>query len=62
MTSEINVTLADIPAWDRFVADNREALEEAYGSLGAALKHICDGGLTLGGGAAPLVYVRFAED
>lgn len=54
------IILADLDAWATFAVANREALVETYGSVDAALKHACDGGLTLGGGAAPLFHVTFA--
>lgn len=54
------VTLPDDEAWDAFVAANRAAIVEAYGSVEAAYRHACDGGMTLGGGAAPAICVVFA--
>lgn len=60
MTNEIEIELEDMDAWENFAADNEEALVEAYGSVANALKHCCDGGLTLGGGASPEVIVWFA--
>lgn len=55
------ILLADMDAWDVFAADNHDALVDAYGSIEKALKHACDGGLELGGGAAPLFVIYFAE-
>jgi hypothetical protein len=57
----IQIELADMDAWEAFVADNRDALEAEYGSTSNAYQHAIQGGLTLGGGAAPLVEVFFAE-
>ncbi len=56
-----HIELADMDAWDAFVADNRDALDEAYGSTANALQHAMQGGLTLGGGAAPLFIIFFAD-
>ncbi len=52
--------LADVSAWDVFVEWNRDALIEQYGSVENALKVCRDGGLVLGGGAAPAVHIYFA--
>ena len=59
MTIEIN--LADMDAWEAFAAANREALEEAYGSTAEAYQHAIQGGLTLGGGAAPVFHISFED-
>jgi hypothetical protein len=59
MTHAIEIELPDLHAWDAFVADNREALEHAYGSVDRALVHACQGGLTLGGGASPFIHIYF---
>jgi hypothetical protein len=53
--------LLDMDAWEAFAVDNREALEDAYGSIESAFRHAINGGLTLGGGAAPLFEISFAE-
>ena len=45
--------------WQQFAAENKDALIEEYGSLGAAMWHATVGDLTIGGGAAPLFLVRF---
>jgi hypothetical protein len=58
---EQTITLDDMDAWADFVAANRDALIDAYGSPAMALQHAVQGGLTLGGGAAPLFHVVFAE-
>ncbi len=54
-----DVILADMAEWDQFAADNREGIEEAYGTIEMAIKHAIDGGLMLGGGAAPICHVSF---
>jgi hypothetical protein len=58
----IVVELGDTDDWDDFAAANAEEIVSRYGSKEKALKHLCDGGLNLGGGAAPEVAVYFAED
>lgn len=55
------VTLADRADWLAFATDNREALIGEYGTLENACWHLLMRGLVLGGGAAPLVLVCFAE-
>lgn len=60
-SDEIVVPIPDMDAWDKFVSGNLDALQEQYGSVGRALQHARDGGLTLGGGAAPIVRVHFTE-
>lgn len=59
MQPDITIALSDMDAWDEFAAANEEALQDEYGSVAAALRHARDGGLTLGGGAAPLTFVHF---
>ena len=61
MTDEHHIELADMDAWEAFVADNEDALIDAYGSTINAYQHAVQGGLTLGGGAAPLFHIFFAE-
>ncbi len=46
-------------AWDAFVQSNRDAIIDRYGSIDTALKYARDGGLELGGGAAPLFIITF---
>lgn len=58
---DFELVLADMDEWEAFKADNREALEEHYGSTSNAYQHAIQGGLMLGGGAAPLTLVRFAD-
>gem|GEM_PF-6576013 len=55
------IELADMDAWEAFATDNRDALEDAYGSAANAYQHAAQGGLTLGGGAAPLFEIFFAD-
>ncbi len=59
--AEHQIILADMDEWEAFAADNRDALEDAYGSTANAFQHAIQGGLTIGGGAAPLFVVSFAE-
>lgn len=59
--TEHQIILADTGEWEAFAADNRDALEEAYGSTANAYQHAIQGGLTMGGGAAPLFFISFAE-
>lgn len=59
--TEHQITLADMDEWEAFAADNRDALEGEYGSTANAYQHAIQGGLTLGGGAAPLFFVSFGE-
>ncbi len=59
--TEQNIILADLDEWNAFVRDNFEALREQYGTIEKAYQHATQGGLTLGGGAAPLVTITFAE-
>ena len=62
MTYENNIELRDMDAWAEFAQANRNALIDEYGSVGNAFEHATQGGLQLGGGAAPLVNVYFADD
>jgi hypothetical protein len=55
------IILADMDEWEAFAADNRDALEAEYGSTARAYQAAVQGGLTLGGGAAPLFEISFAE-
>lgn len=58
---EVEIVLDDMDQWELFSRDNSEALTHEYGSVANALKHACDGGLTLGGGASPVTFIRFSE-
>lgn len=55
------IALDDMDDWRTFAEANADALVDGYGSIEAALQHCRDGGLTLGGGAAPLFFIYFAE-
>ena len=55
------IILDNMDDWDTFAADNRDALVESYASTENALQHACQGGLTLGGGAAPMFQIMFSE-
>lgn len=55
------VQLADYAAWDTFAEANAEALIAGYGSVEFALQHALDGGLILGGGAAPEFLICFED-
>ena len=57
----INICLRDEDDWAAFAADNHDALEDEYGSTANAYQHATQGGLTLGGGAAPLFNIFFEE-
>jgi hypothetical protein len=57
----IVLELKDIQDWCQFARDNREALIEDYGSIKDALAEALRGDLLLGGGAAPLFRIKFAE-
>ncbi len=59
--AEHQIILADMDEWEAFAADNRDALEDAYGSTANAYQHAIQGGLTLGGGATHLFVISFAE-
>lgn len=53
------IKLAGMEEWKRFAQDNEEGLIEECGSVESALEQCRNGGLRLGGGAAPEVMVRF---
>jgi hypothetical protein len=55
-----DIILADMDEWESFVAANRDALVHEYGSTANAYRHAIQGGLTIGGGAAPLFLISFA--
>lgn len=61
MTDTNQIILADMDAWEAFAEANADALVDAYGSVATAYQHAIQGGLTLGGGAAPLFEISFAE-
>lgn len=53
------IILANMDAWQEWAEANREALEADYGSLSTALQHAMQGGLMIGGGAAPAFFITF---
>lgn len=57
----ITVTLDDTEDWDEFAAANAEEIAERYGARHNAYRHLCNGGLMLGGGAGPAVSVYFKD-
>ena len=59
--NEHQIELADMTAWREFAAANEDGLIDAYGSVAKAFQHAIQGGLTMGGGAAPLFHIYFAE-
>ena len=58
----IVLELENMDDWETFAADNRDALIDAYGSTARAYQTAIQGGLTLGGGAAPYVTVYWVDD
>lgn len=56
------VVLANDDEWLEFVEANREALTAQFGDLDKPYRLACNMSLWLGGGAAPLVHVRFPFD
>lgn len=56
----MDIILETTEDWETFAEANQESLEAEYGSLDKAFRHCCDGGLILGGGAAPEFFVIFA--
>lgn len=60
MTST-DLILADMDEWEAFAESNKDALTDEYGSTANALQHAMQGGLVLGGGAAPMFVISFAE-
>jgi hypothetical protein len=61
-TPVTEIILADMGEWLDFVRENIDAIRDAYGSVSNAYQHAVQGGLMLGGGAAPLFVIRFAEE
>ena len=55
------IILADMDDWHTFAMENLVAIQEQYGSVANAYQHAIQGGLTFGGGAAPLTTVTFAD-
>lgn len=60
--AEIFVPLVDDADWHRFASANRGALLEIYPCLSDAYMAARQGGIQLGGGAAPLVTIRFVDE
>ncbi len=56
------IVLADMAEWHDFVRANHQTILDDYGSVSNAYQHAVQGGLRFGGGAAPLITVRFTED
>lgn len=61
MNSSNTILIDNLDQWQDFASANADALIEAYGSVETALQHACDGGLQLGGGAAPLMTIVFVD-
>jgi hypothetical protein len=61
MTDKFEIILVNMDEWKSFAAANLEAIVNEYGSTANAYRHAIDGGLRLGGGAAPLFHVSFAQ-
>jgi hypothetical protein len=53
------ICLPDMDAWEAFASENADWLEDEFGSLDVALDHMLNGGLSIGGGAAPLTRIYF---
>lgn len=56
------IVLADTDDWLEFSEANREALVAQFGDLDKPYRLACNMSLWLGGGAAPLFHVRFADE
>lgn len=54
------VVLVDDDEWLEFVEANHDAMVATVGSIDQAYSLACNASLWLGGGAAPLIHVRFA--
>ena len=57
----MTITLRNLQDWHGFVADNRDAIIEQYGTPQAALHQARHGGLSFGGGAAPAFVVTLED-
>lgn len=55
----VNIELHSMDDWNEFVAINRGDIIARYGSVDKAYRHAVDGGLEMGGGAAPLFIITF---
>jgi len=56
-----DIIIQDMDEWTVFADANRDELESQCGSIDDALVKACQGGLTIGGGAAPLFFVSFVD-
>lgn len=58
------LTLEDTDAFEAFIAANADALADEYPNHGRDdfFRACCDGGLMIGGGAAPAFMVRFSDE
>lgn len=52
-----NVEIRTATEWRAFVDANHDALIDACGTVRQAYRYACNGGLELGGGAAPLFII-----
>lgn len=55
------VYMTSLEQWDEFFAANRDAVLEACGSEADAVVKASQGGIVLGGGAAPEFRIRFVD-
>ena len=55
------VLIRDLDHWADIYNANRDALEETYPGMTEddLIRKACDGGITLGGGAAPIFFFIF---
>lgn len=56
-----HIAIHDMDEWDTFANANVDALVDQYGSIETAMRHAMEGGLTIGGGAAPEFLVTFVD-
>jgi len=57
----MHINLRNLQDWHGFVADNRDAVIEQYGTPLFALYQARNGGLSFGGGAAPAFVVTLEK-
>ena len=55
------VELDNMDDWQEFADANFDAICDQYGTRGKAFRHLIDGGLLLGGGAAPETAIYFID-
>ena len=55
-----NIIIQDMDHWRKFAAANHDELISLFGTINRAETVACQGGLVIGGGAAPLFCVTFA--